>query len=257
MTLWRPAFLLTGRALVQFPRMPAVLAFSMVPPVFQFLIFGAIFGNIPDRFPDFPTDDYHTYIAPAIVFFTAVIGIANAGVAIANDFRSGYFQKVLVAPVNMWAILLGRLLSDGFRVYLQATLILLFTMLFGVRITTGFLGAVVMIALATAFAIATVGILVANIALRTKSEQAVQAVFPIFFILIFLTTAFVPKESMGSTTVQHIIDVNPAEHILSPMQELAFSGWAWDQLGIAAAIIAGFALLGIVITRLNYRTVYK
>lgn len=257
MALWRPAFLLTGRGLVQFPRLPAVLVFSMVPPIMQFLIFGAIFGDIPDRYPDFPTDDYFTYIAPAIVFFTAIVGIANAGVAIANDFKTGYFQKVLVAPVNMWAILLGRLLSDGVRVYLQAGIVLLFMMLFGVRIASGFFGALLMIALGTAFAIVTVGVLVANVALRTKSEQAVQAVFPLFFILIFLTTAFVPKKSMGTRVIQEIVGHNPAEYVLRPMQDLAFVGWPGTNLLVALGIIALFGILGVGLTRLNYRSVYK
>lgn len=257
MALWRPAFLLTHRALVQFPRIPSVLVFSMVPPLVQFLIFGSIFGNIPDQFPDFPTDNYYEYIAPAIVFFTTIIGIANAGVAVANDFRTGYFQKVLLAPVNMWSILLGRLLSDGVRVYLQAGLILIITLFFGARVATGVPGALLMLALATLFAIFTVGVLVANVALRTKSEQAVQAIFPVFFIMIFITTAFLPKESMDSEVIQNIIDVNPAEFIVSPMQLLMYDGYHWDEIGIAFGIIAAFALVGIVLTRLNYRTVYK
>lgn len=257
MSLWRPTWLLTRRALVQFPRLPAVLAFSMVPPIVQLLIFGAIFGDLPDQLPDFPTDDYHEYIAPAIVFFTAIIGIANAGVALVNDFKTGYFQKIMLAPVNMWAILLGRLVSDGVRVFIQAGLILLLAIGMGARVETGIAGALLMLLLGTLFAIFTVGIIVANVALKTKSEQAVQAIFPVFFILIFLTTAFLPKERMGSDLVRDIIDLNPAEYIVSPMQELMMVGWAWGEIGIAFAIIAGFAIIGIPLTRLNYRNVYS
>jgi ABC-2 type transport system permease protein len=256
MSLWKPAWLLTVRALIQFPRLPAVLAFSMVPPIIQFLIFGTMFGGFAKN-PNFPTSNYYEYIAPGIVFFTCVIGIANAGVALVNDFQNGYFNKLLLAPVSMWSILLGRLLSDGFRVFVQSGLILALSLAFGAWPETGIVGSLLMLALATLFSIFTVGVLVANVALKTKDAQAVQAIFPVFFILIFLTTSFLPKQAIDSDVMRGIIEGNPAEHVIRPMHSLMFSGYEWDQIGIAFAIIAGFAVLGVILTRLNYRSVYR
>lgn len=256
MSLWAPTWLLTRRALVQFPRLPAVLVFSMMPPLIQYLLFGAIFENLT-QFPDFPTDNYFEYLAPAVVFFTTVIGIANAGVALVEDFESGYFQKILLAPISMWSVLLGRLLSDGVRVYLQASVILVLSLFFRAEVETGLAGALLMLALATLFSVFTVGVLVANVALKSKSSQAVQAIFPIFFVAIFLTTAFIPKEFIDSEIVKTLIEWNPAEYIVSPMQELMMTGWAWGEIGVAFAIIAGFAVVGVLLTRLNYRSVYQ
>lgn len=251
-----PAWHLTKRALVQFPRLPSVLVFSMVPPIVQFLLFGSIFGNLPDELATFPTDNYYEYLAPAVVFFTAVIGIANAGIALVRDFKSGYFQKILLAPVNKWAILLGRLLSDGVRVYLQAGLILLLALAFGATVETGILGALVMLLLGTLFSLFTVGVLVTNVAIRTKSDEAVQAIFPVFFILFFLTTAFLPEASISSDLVVDLINLNPAEYIIQPMQDLMMVGWEWGALALGFAITAGAALVGVIITRLNFRSVY-
>lgn len=251
-----PTWHLTKRALVQFPRIPSVLVFSMVPPLVQFLLFGAIFGNLPDNLPTFPTDNYYAYLAPAIVFFTTVIGIANAGVALVRDFRNGYFRKLLLAPINRWAILLGRLLADGVRVYVQAGLILLLSLAFDASVATGLAGALVMLGISTLFSIFTVGVLVANVGLRTKNEEAVQSIFPVFFIAIFLTTAFLPKASVGSELVKTLIDLNPAEYIIRPMRELMLTGWDPAGLLLAGAITAGAAVLGVVLTALNFRTVY-
>lgn len=255
--LLAPAWHLTKRALVQFPRLPSVLVFSMVPPIVQLLLFGAIFGDLPESLPTFPTDNYYEYLAPAIVFFTTVIGIANAGVALVRDFKSGYFQKILLAPVNKWSILLGRLLSDGVRVYLQAGLILLLSLAFGATVATGILGALLMILIATLFSLFTVGVLVANVAIRTKSDEAVQAIFPVFFIGIFLTTAFLPAASISSDLVVDLIELNPAEHIIRPMQDLMMVGWDWPGIALAFAIIVASAAVGVVITRLNFQAVYK
>lgn len=261
MTLWRPTFILTKRALVQFPRLPAVLVFSMVPPFVQFLLFGAIFENTPKLVAQaggtFPTSNYYEYIAPAIVFFVCVLGIANAGVALVNDFQNRYFNKILLAPVSMWSIIFGRLIADGLRIYLQSALMLGVAYLFKARVETGFLGALLMLTLGTLFAIFSVGVLVTNVAIKTKDAQAVQAIFPLFFILIFLTTAFMPEQQIGSEVVRNIIKGNPAEYVVSAMHDLMFVGFEWDSIGIAFAIIAGFAVFGILLTMANFRSVYR
>lgn len=254
--LLSPTWHLTKRALVQFPRIPSVLVFSMIPPIVQFLLFGAIFGDLPDNLPTFPTDSYYAYLAPAIVFFTTVIGIANAGMALVRDFRNGYFRKLLLAPINRWAILLGRLVSDGVRVFVQAGLILLLALAFGATVETGVPGALVMLTVSTLFSLFTVGVLVANVGLRTKSEEAVQSIFPVFFIAIFLTTAFLPKESIGSELVKTLIDLNPAEYIIRPMRELMLTGWDPQGLLLAGGIIVASAIVGVAITAANFRTVY-
>jgi ABC-2 type transport system permease protein len=233
----------------------------MVPPLVQFLLFGSIFEALPRQITraggTFPTTNYYEYIAPAIVFFVCVLGIANAGVALVNDFQNGDFNKLLLAPVSVWSILLGRLLSDGTRIFIQSGIMLAFALLFGARVETGFLGALLMLTIAVLFSIFTVGVLVANVAIKTKDAQAVQAIFPLFFILIFLTTAFLPKEAIGSEVVKSIISGNPAQAVIQAMQGLMLTGYDWQDIGIALGVIALFALLGVGLTRLNVRALYR
>jgi hypothetical protein len=45
-----------------------------------------------------------------------------------------------------------------------------------------------------------------------------------------------------------IVDTNPAEHVLRPMRELMLSGYDWGHIGIALAVLAGLALIGIPLT---------
>jgi ABC-2 type transport system permease protein len=257
MTFWRPAALLAKRALVQFPRVPAVLVFSIIPPLTQFLLFGAMFNKLPKQFPNFPVSNYYGYIAPAIVFFVCVLGIANAGIAIVTDFQSGYFNKLMLTPINLWAILLGRLFADGIRIYITGGVMVCLALLFKAHVASGFAGALLMLLLGVLFSIFSVGVLVTNVALKTKDPQAVQAIFPVFFILIFLTTAFLPKESIGSDVVKNIISGNPAEYVVHAMQGLMFKGFEWGDIGMAFAIIGAFAVVGITLTMLNFRSVYR
>jgi ABC-2 type transport system permease protein len=259
MTLWRPTWLIMVRAIRQFPRLPAVMVFSMVPPLVQFLLFGAIFGNLPDL-PSWsePTDNYYEYLAPAVVFFTTVLGIANAGVSLVTDFQNRYFLKLMLAPINVWSILLGRLFSDGFRVYMQAGVILVLSLFFSARVATGVPGALLMLLLATLFSISTVGILITNVAIKTKDAQAVQAIFPLFFILIFLTSAFMPRGNISNEFVKGLISGNPAEYVVRAIRGLMLeSTYNWGDIGIASAVIAGFMLVGVTLTYFNFRSLYR
>ena len=58
------------------------------------------------------------------------------------DIDSGFLQKMLVTPLNRYAILLGRLIGDAFRVVIQSVIILGLSLLpfVGVRIVTGLPG---------------------------------------------------------------------------------------------------------------------
>lgn len=254
--LWRPTWLLTVRAIVQLPRIPVVLVFSLFPAVMQLFLFGTIFGSLT-RLPDFPTGNYYEYLAPAIVFMTAVFGIANSGVALVEDFQSGYFQKVLIAPISKWSILLGRLFADGVRVYVSAAAILLLSLAMGAEVASGVAGALLLLLLAVLFSIVTVGVLVANVGLKTKDAQAVQAVFPVFFILMFLTTAFMPKSNIDSDIAKTLMDLNPAQYVVEALQSLMLVGWEWGKIAIAAAVIVGFGALTVPLTIASYRSVYK
>jgi len=248
-----PTWTLMRRAVVQLPRVPTALVLGLIPPFAQFLLFGSLFGNVPKQYPDFPVPHYFTYIAPALVLFVVIIGMASAGIAFVGDFQSGYFHKVLLAPVSPWSIVVGRLLSDGVRIFLQAALLLGVSLLFGVRIQTGLLGALLLLAVATLFGVFSVGLLVANVAIRTKEAESVQSMLPLFFITVFLTTAYLPKAAMGNAAIKAIVGGNPAQVVLHAMQGLAFSGWHWGDVGAALAVTAAFAVVGIPLTVLNFR----
>jgi hypothetical protein len=98
-----PTWLLTKRTLVQFPRNPMVLGFSVPPVLIMFLVFGTLFASVR-HLPGFPTDNYYEYLAPAAVLMTTVPGIANSAVALATDFQNRYLYKLLTTPASVGSI---------------------------------------------------------------------------------------------------------------------------------------------------------
>jgi ABC-2 type transport system permease protein len=251
----RPALLLAARSLVQFPRNPILLGFSIMPVLMMYLVFGGLFEGVA-KLPGFPTDNYFEYLAPTAVLLTTVPGIGNAAVALAGDFQNRYLYKLLTAPISLAAIVLGRLAGDGVRLALQAGLVLLLAIALGAQIETGIPGALMIILLGTLFGIVTFGVLTANIALRTKDPAAVQAILPMAFLVIFLTSAYQTTDQIDSALLRTIVNANPAEHVLRPMRELMLSGYDWSSIGTAFLVIFGLGAIGIPLTVRNYRAVY-
>ena len=249
-------WLLTRRTLIQFPRNPMVVGFAIPPVLMMFVVFGALFEGVK-QLSGFPTDNYFEYLAPAAVLMTTVPGIANAAVGLATDFQSRYMQKLLTMPVSIGSIMAGRLIADGARLFLMGGAVLLLAVALGAQIATGLAGALLMLLIGTLFAVVTFGVLTANLALKSKDPAAVQAVFPMAFMLIFLTTAYQTEEQIPSGLLRTVIDLNPTEYVLRAMRDLTLTGFDWSSIGIAFAVIAGLALVGIPLTIRNYRSVYR
>ena len=249
-------WLLTRRTLIQFPRNPMVLGFSVAPVLMMFVVFGALFESVK-HLPGFPTDNYFEYLAPAAVLMTTIPGIANAAVGLATDIQSRYLHKLLTMPVSLGSVIAGRLLADGARLFVQAGAVLLLAIALGSQIASGFAGALLMLLIGALFGIVTFGVLTANLALKTKDPQAVQAVFPMAFLLIFLTTAYQTEEQVPSGVLRAVMSVNPTEYVLQAMRDLMLTGFEWDSIGVALAVIGGLALVGLPLTIRNYRSVYS
>jgi ABC-2 type transport system permease protein len=256
MTAIGAAVLLARRALVQFPRNPILLGFSVMPVLIMYLVFGGLFEGVADL-PGFPTENYFEYLAPTAILLATVPGIGNAGVALAADFQNGYFQKLLTTPTSVGAVVLGRLLGDCVRLTIQALLVLLLAIALGAHVETGIPGALIMIAMGTLLGIVTFGVLSANLAIRTRDAAAVQAIQPMAFLLIFLTSAYQTTDHIDSDALRTIIDLNPAEYVLRSMRELLLNGYAWNDLGTALLVIVALGAVGVPLTVRNYRSVYR
>ena len=251
-----PSLLLAARTIMQFPRNPILLGFSLAPVLMMFLVFGALFDGVT-HLPGFPTDNYFEYLAPTAILLTTVPGIGNAAVALAEDFGNGYVYKLLTAPISIGSVVLGRLIGDSVRLCVQAVLVLGLAMALGAHVETGVPGAALMILLGALLGVVTFGVLAANLALRTKNAASVQAILPMAYLLIFLTSAYQEPAQIGSPVMRAVVEANPAEHVLRPMRELMLSGYDWPHLGIALAVILGLGLIGIPLTVRNYRSVYR
>src|SRR5690606_21444778 len=107
----------------------------------------------------------------------------------------GFADRLFAAPVSRFAIVLGRLAGTAALGALSAVYYVLIGLLFGVVYEEGVGGVALMILWVTLAAIA-FGSLAAALALRAGSASVVQGMFPVIFVVLFLSTAFFPAELM-------------------------------------------------------------
>ena len=101
-------------------------------------------------------------------------------------------------------------------------------------------GAVVLLVLATAVAIA-FGALGAFFALRTGSGEAVQGLFPLLFVGLFLSSMNLPRNLIETDWFRIVATFNPISYLIEGLRSLIIEGWNWQALALAfgfATVIA-------------------
>jgi len=113
----------------------------------------------------------------------------------------------------------------------------------GVTLVSGVGGALVLLLLSVliAFGFASLGGL---LALRLGSGEAVQGVFPLLFVTLFLSSSSLPRNLIKTTWFREVATYNPVSYLLEGLRSLVIFGWD----GQALALAFGFALAILVIS---------
>jgi ABC-2 type transport system permease protein len=105
-------------------RMPMWTFFGLIQPLLWLIIFGQLFRSL-SQIPGFPEGGYIYFLTPGVIVMTVLFGSSWSGVNLLRDLTHGVMEKLLVAPVSRSAIVLSRLLHNGFTVVVQVFLLVL------------------------------------------------------------------------------------------------------------------------------------
>jgi ABC-2 type transport system permease protein len=173
----------------------------------------------------------------------SLILAGNSGaIALAVEIETGFTDRLLASPISRSTIVLGRLAGTGALAVFGTLWFLAIGLVFGATIDGGVGGALVSLLLAGAAALA-IGGIVAAIALRTGNSSVVQGLFPLVFVVLFLSTAFFPQELMVEPA-KTIAAYNPLSFIVEGIRDPIVSGISAVALRDALFAIAGIAVLG-------------
>ena len=176
-----------GRATRQLRRELAFVIPALIIPIFFYGVnVGSLEGIAAAAAPGF---DVRAFQLPVAIIF-AVTGVSRAN-ALVQDISGGYFERLLLTPVNRLALLLGLMAADFVLIVALSIPVILMGWITGVSFVTGIGGILAFILMAAMWGIAFNGFPYA-IALKTGNPSAVGASFILFFPFAFLTTAYCP-----------------------------------------------------------------
>ena len=217
-------------------RQRALLIFPMLFPLILFAINGSALSKATS-IPGFPTRDYRAFLIAVPFVQGAMFVSISAGTSLARDIETGFLNRLALTPLRTEAMLIGQLGGAAVLACVQAVVYLLVGFATGIDIASGVGGVpmLLLLSLAISFGFASLGGL---LALRLGSGEAIQGIFPLMFVTLFLSSSSLPRNLIKATWFREIATYNPVSYLLEGLRSLVITGWNAQALELAF----GFAL---------------
>lgn len=197
------------------------------------------------RLPGFPADSYLDFALAFAFMQGALFAVSNGGGDLAKDIQTGFLNRLALTPLRTSALLAGQLAGVAVIGVLQSLLYLAVGLVAGVSIQAGVAGALVLLALSLMVVVGFGGLGVL-FALRTGSGEAVQGLFPLFFVTVFLSSAAFPRHLIEADWFRIIATYNPVSYFIEGMRSLVIVGWDEQALALGFGLAIALMVVGLV-----------
>ena len=234
------------RNLVRITRAPDLLLAFTVQPVMFVLLFVYVFGGailVPDFY-----DSYVAFLLPGIIVQNIAFGGFVTALGLNEDLHKGLIDRFRSLPMARAAVLAGRTLADVATNTLSVLVLLVTGLVIGFSFDAslleivGGLGLLLLFGYAFSWVFALLGLLVSS------AEAANSLGFIAVFPLTFISSAFVPVESMPGP-IQWFAEINPFTIVVDALRALWLGAPAgnsvWAAVVWSLVILAVFAPLAV------------
>ncbi|HVB14722.1 MAG TPA: ABC transporter permease [Candidatus Dormibacteraeota bacterium] len=190
---------------------PAWVAVGVLQPALYLLLFAPLLKSIASV-PGFPHGGAYNVFVPGLLVQLALFGAAGVGFSLISELRLGVVERLRVTPVSRLSLLLGRALRDVLTLFVQAVILVLLALPFGLSFKP--LGILIGLGL-----VALIGLLVASIsyalALALKDENSfAPIIFTASLPLLLLSGVLLPM-SLAPNWLRTISTLNPFSHAVA------------------------------------------
>jgi ABC-2 type transport system permease protein len=233
---------LARRSVLRTLRQPAQIVPALIFPLFLLAVNS---GGLKDatHLPGFPTDSYLTFALAVPFMQGALFSVMNAGTDLARDIETGFLNRLALTPLRGAALLSGLLAGAVVLGLVQALTYLTVGLIAGAELAAGFGGALVIVALSVTITVGfgSVGLFAA---LRTGSGEAVQSLFPVFFVFLFISSMALPLDLIQTQWFHDVASLNPISYLLQAFRSLLIEGWNVGDIALGFAIAAAILAIG-------------
>ncbi len=207
------------RNLLHIKANPEQLVEMTIQPLMFLVLFVYVFGGAIAG----SSREYLQFALPGIIVQGIAFTPFTTALGLNSDFSKGLIDRFRSLPIARTAVVGGRIAADAVRIVWSALIMSGFGILLGFRFGGGIAGAVGAIVLVTAFGV-TMCWPMAFIGVMAKSPESVNTWgFLIILPLTFLSSAFVPTETMPGW-LEAIANVNPITAFIDATRGLMLGG---------------------------------
>lgn len=244
MSFFRDTWVIFSRAMILSLRQPLWVVIGLMQPILYLVLFGPLLQSVASA-PGFPAGDAWAVFVPGLLVQLGIFGGLFVGFGLIAEWRAGVIERQMVTPASRVALITGRTMRDVVVIVVQAIVLIVAAMVFGLRVPllALLIGLVLIGLLGAAFSF------ISNaIGMATKSEDALAPLVNALALPILLLSGILLPMSMAPRWLQIVSDFNPFKHIVEALRAVFRDEFTapivWIGAVLAIILVVGGAWIG-------------
>ena len=242
---------LARRSIVRTVRQPAAIVFPLIFPMLLLLVnSGGLKAST--KLPGFPTDSFLAFALAVPFIQGALFSTMNAGTDLARDIQTGFLNRLSLTSMRGIALIAGQLAGVVVMGVVQACFYITVGLLVGVDFAAGALGILTLLGFAAVLSIG-FGAIGTWLALRTGSGEAIQGLFPLLFVFLFLSSMNTPRGLIGVDWFRAVATANPVSYLIECVRSLIITGWNGEALALGFGIAVAIGIVATILSTVSLK----
>ncbi|MFT3694785.1 MAG: ABC transporter permease [Kofleriaceae bacterium] len=231
-------------------REPVWIIIVMIQPLLYLGLFAPLLEKLVANSKDFPPGSAWQVFVPGMLIQLGMFGSMFVGFGLIAEIRYGTIERMRVTPASRMGLLLGRVARDALVLLVQATLLTLVAVAFGLRVPlTG--------ALLTVLLVLMLGVALASLSYAAgmwlKSEDALAPLLNMVSVPVLLLSGILLPMTLAPRWLLRLSQANPFSHVVDAARAAFRDDLGNDQVIVGLLCATGLAILGLVIANRTFQ----
>jgi ABC-2 type transport system permease protein len=230
-------------------RDPGWVIAGLSQPIVFLILYGPLMTRLI-RSPQVSSAQAWQIYVPGVLVQLGLFGAAFVGFTIITEWRYGVFDRLRVTPASRLALLLGRVLRDVLVLTVQAVILILVAIPFGLRASVA--GVLVALAIIAVMA-SSLSALSYALGLALKSEAALGPMLNSVTVPLLLLSGILLPMSFAPAWLNLVSRFTPFRYVVDAIREAFLGRFDSGQILLGAAVTVGFAVLSMALAVHTFR----
>lgn len=200
--------------------------------------------HVSTRLPGFPTTSFLAFALAVPFIQGALFSTMNAGTDLARDIQTGFVNRLSLTALRDWALLVGQLGGVVALGIVQVAFYIAVGLAAGVHFESGPAGILVLLVYGALVSLS-FGALGAFLAYRTGSGESIQALFPVLFVFLFISSMNAPRNLIGVGWFRIAATLNPVSYMIECVRSLIITGWDPEALALGFGFVGAIGVVSL------------